>query len=448
MSLDSLFTVIESTPVYAAALLFFALYPVISCIMWTSTASAYWIRREFRRRVQPLPMGEAPRVSVIVPTYCEELHIEETIDACLGLDYPNFEVVVVDDGSNDGTVDRVMRYVRERRVRLIAKRQNEGKAMALNDAIHCVSGEIVFIIDADAAPEPDALRYLVPHFSSPRVAAVTANPRVVERDTLLEKMQTMEFTSIVSILRRAQRVWGRVLTVSGVATAFRRSTLFDVDLFSPDMATEDIDLTWKLQKRYYDVRYEPGAVVWMRVPRNARSLWAQRRRWATGLVQVLRRHGPGVISSWKRRRMWPVLIEAALSILWAYCFVGLTAIWIGSYAVGHPPVGASPIPNWWGMVIASLSIVQLTVGALLDSRYERGVLRALPVAVLYPLVYWMFMATVTVISTPRGLFGKAGPVKVSRWRTPREARGPLDAPRIETTATPEPASAEVLVPSA
>jgi poly-beta-1,6-N-acetyl-D-glucosamine synthase len=435
MSLEAVFRAIETTPAYTAALIFFALYPVISSIMWTSTASAYWFRREFRRRVEPLPMGTPPSVSVIVPTHCEELHIEETLDACLRLDYPDFEVVVVDDGSTDGTVERVMRYVSERKVRLIAKRQNEGKAMALNDAIHCVSAEIVFIIDADAAPEPDALRYLVPHFASPRVAAVTANPRVVERDTLLEKMQTMEFTSIVSILRRAQRVWGRVLTVSGVATAFRRSALYDVDLFSPDMATEDIDLTWKLQKRYYDVRYEPGAVVWMRVPRTARGLWHQRRRWATGLVEVLRRHGPSVIGSWKRRRMWPVMIEASLSILWAYCFVGLTAIWLGSYAVGHPPVGASPIPNWWGMVIASLSIVQLTVGALLDARYERRVLRALPVAVFYPIAYWMFMAMITVISTPQGL--SRGAVKVARWRTPREARPSLD-PRIETTVIAEP----------
>jgi poly-beta-1,6-N-acetyl-D-glucosamine synthase len=443
MSAEGIFRAIESTPIYLWALVFFAVYPVVSSIMWTSTASAYWIRREFRRRVEPLPMGTPPRVSVIIPTYCEELHIEETLEACLALDYPDFEVVVVDDGSTDGTVERVMRYVRERGVRLIAKRQNEGKAMALNDAIHCVSGEIVFIIDADAAPEPDALRYLAPHFASPRVAAVTANPRVVERETILEKMQTMEFTSIVSILRRAQRVWGRVLTVSGVATAFRRTALFDVDLFSPDMATEDIDLTWKLQKRYYDVRYEPGAVVWMRVPRTARSLWHQRRRWARGLIEVLRRHGPSVIGSWKRRRMWPVMIEAILSILWAYCFVGLTAIWIASYAVGHSPVGASPIPNWWGMVIATLSVIQLTVGALLDSRYERGVLRALPVVVLYPLAYWMFMSLVTVVATPQGLRPRRESRTVARWRTLRQepaASGNATVSVIESSPQSSPAA--------
>ena len=95
---------------------------------------------------------------------------------------------------------------------------------------------------------------------------MTGNPRVANTPTLLAKMQAMEFTSIVSLLRRAQRIWGRILTMSGVVGAFRKCAMVDVGLFSPEMATEDIDLTWKLQRRFYDVRYEPRAVVGMQVP--------------------------------------------------------------------------------------------------------------------------------------------------------------------------------------
>lgn len=205
--------------------------------------------------------------------------------------------------------------------------------------------------------------------------------------------------------------------MSGVVTALRKSALLDVGMFSPDMATEDIDLTWKLQMRYYDVRYEPEALVWMRVPRTWRSLWKQRRRWALGLSQVMRRHMRGVLQ-WKRRRMWPVVAEACLSITWAYCFVLLTGLWLLSYALGVPPVGASPIPNWWGMVIASLCLLQLLVGVLIDRRYDRSVSRYFPYAVLYPLVYWMLMAICTVVSTPSGLWRKPGlPVT---WHTLRE----------------------------
>ena len=152
------------------------------------------------------------------------------------------------------------------RVRLIAKAVNEGKAMAMNDAIPCLRGEIVLIMDADAVPDPQILRWMVPHFASARVAGVTGNPRVANRETFLSQLQVVEFTSIVSVLRRAQRIWGRILTMSGVVGAFRKSAMLDVGLFSPEMATEDIDMTWNLQRALYDVRYEPRALVWMKVP--------------------------------------------------------------------------------------------------------------------------------------------------------------------------------------
>jgi len=174
----------------------------------------------------------------------------------------------------------------------VRKLVNEGKAMALNDGLRCANGEIFLIMDADAVPDPQILKVIVPHFKSPRVGAVTGNPRVYNRGTLLCKLQAIEFTAIISLQRRSQRVWGRILTMSGVVGAFHRSAILDAGLYSPDMATEDIDLSWKLQLKHWDIRYEPRAVVWMRVPAGFRGLWRQRRRWARGLAQVLRRHGP------------------------------------------------------------------------------------------------------------------------------------------------------------
>jgi biofilm PGA synthesis N-glycosyltransferase PgaC len=411
---------IDHSPVYQVALVFFAFYPVVTSVMWSATAATYFFRREYRRPVGPPPLRRFPRVTMLLPCRDEEVHIEETLKACIRQDYRNLEVVVVDDGSVDGTVERIVPFVRAGTVRLVTKETNEGKAMAINDALPLITGEIVVIMDADAVPAPDLVRYLVPHFESARVAAVTGNPRVADRKEFLSKLQMLEFTSIVSILRRAQRIWGRILTVSGVVTAFRVSSLVDVGLFSPDMATEDIDMTWKLQKRYYDVRYEPGALVHMRVPRSARCLWRQRRRWALGLVQVLRRHLRDLLR-WPRRRMWPVMVEAILSILWAYTFVVLTAFWAFSYASGHAPVGASPIPNWWGMLIATLSLIQLGTGVLLDRQYDREIVRHFPAAVFYPVVYWMLMAIITVVSTPAGLFGARdrGP---TRWTNPAGGR--------------------------
>jgi biofilm PGA synthesis N-glycosyltransferase PgaC len=412
---------LQHTWAYAAALLFFAAYPIVTSIMWITTSLIFLGRWEKGDDPDAPPTEAPPRVTVLIPAHNESRVIGGTLAAACAIDYPDYEVVVIDDGSSDDTAAQVRRVMaRDPRVRLVQKLVNEGKAMALNDALPLINGEIVLTLDADAEPEPQILWHIVPHFRSPRVAAVTGNPRARNLDSFLARLQAIEFSSIVSLLRRSQRVWGRIVTVSGVVAAFRRSAIFDVGGFSPDMPTEDIELTWKLQKRFYDVRYEARAIVWMTVPTTVKGLFKQRLRWARGLMQVFHKHAD-VITHWKYRRMWPVFIEAALSILWALAFVVLTSIWLVSYALGIPPVGASPIPNLWGMTIGTLCLLQLLVGTLVDRRYDPGILRHYAYAVWYPLVYWMFLSLTTVLSLG-WLFRR--PVRKSvRWSTARTGPG-------------------------
>ncbi len=419
MDLYALVVRFEQTALYLALLLYFAWYPVGTSAMWIVTALLYYWRRERRDDEAFYALESHPPVTVLIPAYNEEATIAATVQGVLALDYPDFEVVVVDDCSTDRTAERLRPLLGDPRLRLVRKAVNEGKAMALNDAIPLTRGEIIMIQDADAIPHPDVLRRLVPHFKGQRVAGVTGNPRVANRDTFLAKLQAIEFTSIISLIKRAQRIWGRILTMSGVIGAFRRSALYDVGLYSPEMATEDIDLTWRLQLRHWDVRYEPRAIINMRVPRSLRGLWRQRRRWALGLSQVLARHWKQAVR-WRHRRLWPVLAEAVLSVGWAYTYVLLTSIWTISYLVGYPPVGASPIPNFWGMMIASVCLLQLLTGVLLDRKYDRGLGRYYLVAVFYPLVYWILMAIITVVTAPRGWRVNRQGRRITRWKTIRE----------------------------
>jgi biofilm PGA synthesis N-glycosyltransferase PgaC len=411
---------LEQHPLYLAVLIFFGFYPILSSILWISTSVLYYMRRERRvpRGFYELP--ETPLVSVLIPAYCEGRVIRRTLEGVLAIDYPQMEVVVIDDASTDNTIAEVLPLVHAGKVRLIRKQVNEGKAMALNDAIPCLKGELVFIMDADAFPDPMILRAMVPHFRSARVAAVTGNPKVANRESFLTKLQIIEFTSIVSLLRRAQRIWGRILTMSGVVGMFRRSAMIDVGLYSPEMATEDIDISWKLQKGFYDIRYESRAVVWMQVPTSFARLWRQRVRWAKGLAQILRRHR-GILFRSRFRRLWPVYIEACLSMFWAYCAILLFSFWAISYAAGYLPIGISPIPGWWGMLIATMCLFQLLTGVVLERGYDRDVFRYFGFAVFYPIVYWMIMALVTTISTPIGLFGSLRPGQLTRWRTVRDS---------------------------
>lgn len=425
--MTDLLSSVSAMPVLTVALAFLALYPIAMAVVWVVTSLMYALRREVGDdgSFYAIPDDNLLSVSIIVPAYEEELVLDSTLEALHHLDYPDYEVMVVDDASGDRTSEIARAHLAcDPRFRLLRKEVNEGKAMAMNDAMPLTRGEVVVIVDADARLHRDALRPIVAHFVRlPRVGAVTGNPRVANRLNLLTELQTLEFTSIVSILRRAQVVWGRILTVSGVISAFRRSALEDVGLFDPSMATEDIDVSWRLQRRFYDIRYEPRALIDMTVPATWKALWRQRRRWSTGLVQVLLRHR-GVLAHWRNRRHWPVFLETCLSVLWAHVFVVLLGFWALCLVSGLPARGASPFPNAWGMLISTLCLMQLATGVWLDHRYDRSVARALLVAPLYPLGYWLFSSLVTVRSTIPALLRRRRN-EVAQWRTVRE---PVNVP--------------------
>lgn len=406
---------IDHTWLYRALLYFYGLYPVVMSLVWVVLSVFFRTRQEDRS--ETLNEGPFPFVSIVVPAYTEEDHIERTLDALLAIDYPEYEVVVVNDGSPDRTAEIVREYTTKGRIRLLDKLVNEGKAMALNDALVVCRGEILLFIDADIVATPQILKYMVPHFRSGRVAAVTGNPRVRNRDSFLQNLQAIEFSSIISMQRRAQRIWGRVMTVSGAVAAFRRSAIFDCGLFSPEMATEDIDMSWRVQMKFWDIRYEPRAVVWMEAPPTVGELWKQRRRWARGLAQVLRRHSR-VPLKWVWRRLWPVFYESTVSILWAYTFVGITLYWLVCLLAGYVPHGASPIPNFWGMLIATACIVQLFLGAWADFRYDSGIFRSAFEAIFYPLAYWTLMSFITTLYTFQALL--ISPTEPQRWKIRRQ----------------------------
>jgi biofilm PGA synthesis N-glycosyltransferase PgaC len=419
MSLVEILIALQHNQLYFAALVFVAWYPILTSLMWIFTAMIYFARREAPENESFYELEAFPRATFLIPAFNEARHIRQSLEGMLEVDYPDFEILVIDDGSTDDTVAQVLPLVRDGRIRLLRKLVNEGKAMALNDGVRAASGEIIVVMDADARPVPELLRAIVPHFKSPRVGGVTGNPRVVNRTTVLAKIQAIEFTSIISLQRRAQRIWGRILTMSGVIGAFHRDAMLDAELYSPDMATEDIDLTWKLQLRHWDVRYEPRAVVWMYVPETLEGLWRQRTRWSLGLGQVLRRHLIATLS-WRHRRLWPVAAESIASIAWAYTYTWMMILWTLSYGFGYPPVGASPIPNWWGMLIGTVCLMQLLTGVVLDRRYDPHIGRYFGLAVLYPIIYWILLAVITTWASPRAWFERRDRGNV-RWAPVRDA---------------------------
>lgn len=378
-----------------ALFIFIGAYVLLSSAAWITGGLVFLFDRERKcdDTFYDIPREELPSVSLIVPAFNEEEMVGQCLDELRELDYPDLEIIVAEDGSNDKTL-RVVRSRLERdpRLRVVINEANEGKAMAMNDAIVVSHGEIIVIVDADTRLHPEALRYMVAHFvHSSAVGAVTGNPRPINRVNLLTELQVVEYASQISLMRRAQVVWGRIMTMSGVISAFRRSALAEVGVFDSSMSTEDIELSWRLQVNAYDIHYEPRAVIGMYVPENLNTLRQQRTRWARGLIEVLTLY-TSVFRRWGDRRQWPVFTEAILSIIWWHALLLLGVLLIlGTLISSFPGEPLTYFPWGWTATIIIAALAQFGFGLLLDRRYDRSAIRSLWILPWFPIFYWFLV---------------------------------------------------------
>lgn len=390
-------------------------YPLFMSYLWMTGAVYYFFYREHveKRPVNDPPvLHDTPGVTFIVPCHNEAKNVRETIYALLSQDYPDFEVIAVNDASTDNTGEILEGLAAStNRLRVIHLATNQGKAMGLRVAAIAANNEILVCIDGDAILERHATRWLVWHFAqAPRVGAVTGNPRVRNRTTLLGKIQVGEFSSIIGLIKRAQRIYGRVFTVSGVVAAFRRSALHKVGYWNLDMLTEDIDISWSLQLNQWDVRYEPNALCYILMPETLKGLWRQRVRWAQGGVEVLKRHFRELLML-RNRRMWLVGVELIVSEFWAHVMAFVFLIWLLGLFVDLPPPFQVPtvLPGWTGVVLGATCLIQFAISLVIDSRYEsRQLGKFYYWMIWYPMVYWVIHAAASVVAVPRALTKRRG----------------------------------------
>lgn len=397
------------------------LYPVLMSVVWMIGGIAFYLRFERKpHRIvnQPPSRDDYPLIAVLVPCFNEEAHAEETIDALMELEYPNFEVIAINDGSKDRTGEILNALAaRYPKLRVVHQLENQGKAVGLNTAALLTKAEILLGIDGDARLDPYSLHWLVRHFDEHAVGAVTGNPRVRNRSTLLGRIQVGEFSSIVGLIKRAQRSVGLIFTVSGVITAFRRSALHEVGYWSPEKLTEDVDITWKLQLASWEVRFEPRALCWILMPETLRGLWKQRLRWSMGGTQVLLDYLPRIFSL-KNLRLWPLFIEYAASILWAFLFMLLLLHRTTDLIFYRIDLQSSPMLmlGWAGLLIGTTCLLQIMLSLVLDRRYDRGLLKNYFWMIWYPIVYWLLTASTAVAALPKTIFRDSE--KRARWTSP------------------------------
>ena len=249
-----------------------------------------WNWRVESRRVAPALPAEPPLQSVLIPAHNEAKVIAETVRHILASDYPNLEVIVVDDGSKDDTAEVVRTaFASDPRVRLISM-ANGGKAAALNRGLAEARGNLVVALDADTYFPSDSIGKLVRWFEDPEVGAVAGNAKVGNRVNVITRWQALEYITSQSLERRMLASLGCITVVPGAIGAWRREVLHRLGGFPSDTLAEDQDLTISLLKAGYHVLYDSTALAWTEAPDTVSGLIKQRFRWAFGTLQCLWKH--------------------------------------------------------------------------------------------------------------------------------------------------------------
>ncbi|MFG2572994.1 bifunctional polysaccharide deacetylase/glycosyltransferase family 2 protein [Streptomyces sp. NPDC048481] len=251
-------------------------------------------RRHFRQRNRRrFGWGAAVTrpVSVIVPAYNEKECIANTLRSLAGSTHP-IEVVVVDDGSTDGTSEIAREAARSlgmTDVRVI-RQDNAGKPAALNNGVRAARHDIVVMMDGDTVFEPDAVHRLVQPFADPEIGAVAGNAKVGNRDTVIGAWQHIEYVMGFNLDRRMYDLLRCMPTIPGAIGAFRRDAVLEAGGMSEDTLAEDTDITIAMHRAGWRVVYQEHARAWTEAPGSLKQLWSQRYRWSYGTMQALWKH--------------------------------------------------------------------------------------------------------------------------------------------------------------
>jgi cellulose synthase/poly-beta-1,6-N-acetylglucosamine synthase-like glycosyltransferase len=264
---------------FTYALLFISLYFEVFLLV-------VFLERKLRREkaVQALP-ASLPSAAIIVPCYNEEKTLAATLHSLLALTYPadKLQIIVVDDGSTDGTLALVQTFLDDARVRVFHK-ENGGKHTAMNFGLAHTDAEFVGCLDADSVVAPEALMAIVPVFANEQVAAVTPGIHTKEPANVLQHMQQVEYR--LSIFNRFMlAALGSAFITPGPFSIFRASVVRELGGWRAGHSTEDMEMALRMQQAGHLIGNAPGAVVHTATPRTLGHLFRQRVRWTYGFLR-------------------------------------------------------------------------------------------------------------------------------------------------------------------
>jgi cellulose synthase/poly-beta-1,6-N-acetylglucosamine synthase-like glycosyltransferase/peptidoglycan/xylan/chitin deacetylase (PgdA/CDA1 family) len=387
-------------------------------------ATAHHVRR---RRSPRWSWGSSVTepVSVVVPAYNEREGIAAAVRSLAGGDHPVIEVVVVDDGSTDGTAD-VVRGLRLPGVRVI-RVPNGGKSAALNIGVAAAAHELIVMVDGDTVFERDSIRRLVQPFGDPAVGAVAGNVKVGNRGSVVARWQHIEYVIGFNLDRRLYDVGRIMTTVPGAIGAYRRRALLAVGGVSDDTLAEDTDLTMALIRAGWRVVYEEYARGWTEAPASIRQLWSQRYRWSYGTMQAMWKHRRAFVERGPSGRLGrlglPLLALFQVAMPMLAPLIDIMAVY-GLFFFDRAQTAAA----WLGMLALQF------VTAVVAFRLDRESLRPIWLLPVQQFVYRQLMYLVVIRSVATALAGAR--LRWQKLRRTGEVSVSIPAQPVRTAETP------------
>jgi cellulose synthase/poly-beta-1,6-N-acetylglucosamine synthase-like glycosyltransferase/peptidoglycan/xylan/chitin deacetylase (PgdA/CDA1 family) len=313
----------------------------------TAVLIALLIYGKLKRPTQT-PRGKRfePLVSVLIPAYNEAENITSAIRSVVHNTYKKKEVIVIDDGSTDSTPQLVEEFCAQnpRAPVKLLRLENGGKARALTIGTDLAHGQILIIVDGDAALDKDAITWLVQHFADPTVGAVAGKVETAREKTLLSAFQALEYAMGQNIDKRATSVVGAVSVVPGPAGAWRKSAVLKAGGFPQETLVEDQDMTLTILRMGYRVLYEPRAITFTETPHTVKNFLKQRFRWVYGTIQCFWKHKDVFVRSPMSALSLLIMPNTLLfGILMPLTYPVIDTLLVGAFVFGAAPTIWIPI---------------------------------------------------------------------------------------------------------
>ncbi|WP_338208745.1 glycosyltransferase family 2 protein [Lactiplantibacillus paraxiangfangensis] len=389
-------------------------YPILVAAIWI-IGCLYFGRLQRSEQREKLTVATSPLVSILVPAHNEEDTLKGAVASIAALHYHHFEVILIDDKSDDQTLAMMYElqkaYQDKITIKIVPIEVNQGKANALNQGLKVATGEYILGIDSDSILDYQSLTELVKTLNSnPHIGAVAGKPVVRNRTTILGRLQLLEYIGVIDIIKKAQAfLAGRITTVSGVIVAFRREALESVGGWNAAVMTEDIDITWRMYRHGWQVRYEPRAICWILVPESIRNLIRQRQRWSRGGLEVLAGNWDILMHGSLSKRA--LLSETVISNVWAICTALSLVSWVLNLAFVHTVQLDGDIL----LILLIISFTQFAIGFRASQAAAYLQWRDFLLVPIYILYYWM----INLISCIAAIISFIlDPDRIGTWTSP------------------------------